>query len=382
VAATNRLIGAALALPGVVVAVAPAHADAPPADGLLGLRYMYYEDYQHGFDRINVNTPSLYILAPFGQWAVEATAVHDSISGASPRYHTAVSGASHMDDKRNAADAALTRYFSRGSITIGGAYSDEHDYDSRTGRISGTLSTEDSNTTLNMGYAFTHDTVEDVDGYIASINNGNAEKKTTHEFLVGVTQVLSRNDIVQVTGTYSIGNGYFSDPYKTPDNRPRDRNGAAGAVRWNHYFESFDATLRTSYRYYNDNWNLNSHTAGIEWVQDLPWGLQVTPSLRYSTQSSAKFYYDPVYDMTLGAPFPPGYGQAGGPTYYSADQRLSAFGAVTGGLRIAKDFGPVSVDVKGEYYEQRAEWRVGNKGSPGLDTFRAQSYQAGVTTKF
>ncbi|CAN5136343.1 DUF3570 domain-containing protein [soil metagenome] len=380
-AATNRLLGAALALPGVMVA-APSHAEAPPADGLIGLRYMYYEDYQHSFDRIKVNSPSLYLLAPIGQWSLESTLVHDSISGASPRYHTAVSGASKMDDKRNAGDASVSRYFSRGSITLGGAYSNEHDYTSRSGNVRGRLSTEDNNTTLNLGYAHTADTINDVDGLIQSMNDGKAEKRKTNEYLVGVTQVLSRNDIVQITGTYSDGKGYYSDPYKSPDNRPRDRQGKAGSVRWNHHFDAFDATLRMNYRYYTDNWDLSSNTLGLEWVQELPWGITVVPSVRYYSQSSADFYYDPVYDSVLGAPFPPAFNTPAGPRYYSPDQRLSAFGAVTGGIKIIKDFGPVSIDIKGEYYEQRGSWRLGKNGSPDLDPFRAQSYQAGVTTKF
>ena len=47
--------------------------------------------------------------------------------------------------------------------------------------------------------------------------------------------------------------------------------------------------------------------ARIEWAQELPHGFTLTPSLRYTTQSAAFFYFDPVYDATSGPPFPPGY---------------------------------------------------------------------------
>jgi len=40
------------------------------------------------------------------------------------------------------------------------------------------------------------------------------------------------------------------------------------------------------------------------------------------------------------------------------------------------------IDGKAEYYEQRADWRLGGEGSPGLETFKAQIYQVGVTRKF
>ena len=108
----------------------------------------------------------------------------------------------------------------------------------------------------------------------------------------------------------------------------------------------------------------------------------LTPGLRYTTQSAAYFYFDPVYDPLLGAPFPPGY--LLNPTaFYSADQRLSAFGAITAGLKVSKAFaGGWFIDGKAEYHEQRGDWRVGGEGSPGLEAFKAQMYQVGVTCKF
>jgi len=153
-------------------------------------------------------------------------------------------------------------------------------------------------------------------------------------------------------------------------------------VRWNHYFQSADATMRLSYRYYGDDWKVSANTFGFEWAQTLPQGWVLTPGLRYTTQSAAEFYYDPIYDPILGAPFPPGYLQ--NPFgYYSADQRLSAFGGITVGLKLSKAL-PEGwlIDAKAEYYEQRAAWRVGGDGSPGLEAFKAEFYQVGVTRKF
>jgi hypothetical protein len=56
---------------------------------------------------------------------------------------------------------------------------------------------------------------------------------------------------------------------------------------------------------------------------------------------------------------------------------------MTPGLKLAKALpGGWAVDAKAEYYEQRAEWRLGGDGSPGLENFKAQFYQVGVTRKF
>jgi hypothetical protein len=153
-------------------------------------------------------------------------------------------------------------------------------------------------------------------------------------------------------------------------------------VRWNHFFDRFNAALRTSYRFYHDDWEINAHTGTVEWAQELPHGFTLTPSLRYTTQSAAFFYFDPVYDASSGPPFPPGY-FANPNAFYSADQRLSAFGGISPGLKLAKSFpGGWTVDGRAEYYEQRGDWRIGGDGSPGLQDFKAQIYQVGVTKKF
>ena len=110
--------------------------------------------------------------------------------------------------------------------------------------------------------------------------------------------------------------------------------------------------------------------------------VEVTPSLRYYTQSAATFYFDPVYDPVVGAPYPPGY-FTNPPAYISPDQRLSAFGAVTVGLKLGLRLGADwTTDVKAEHYEQRASWRVGGTGSPGLDAFRDTFVQLGVARRF
>jgi len=194
--------------------------------------------------------------------------------------------------------------------------------------------------------------------------------------------VLTPNDIVQANLTIARGRGYYSDPYKQIDERPRERNQAALMLRWNHHFEDPGASLRTAYRLYGDSFKVDAHTLSAEWVQQLPRGWTIAPSIRYHTQSAAKFYYDPVYDPLLGEPFPPGYlTDPGG--YYSADHRLSAFGALTLGIKVTKAITKdLNADFRLDLYQQRAGWRVGGPGSPGLATFRARFVQVGVTHKF
>lgn len=375
-----RVVLAALALPGVCSA--PAHAEGAPEQGLVAIKYLRYEDSQPGLKRITVNAPSAYLRTPIGRdWSLEASAVVDSVSGASPRYHSAVSSASVMHDDRKAGDLKVTRYFSRSSYAASVARSTEHDYLSTSMSFDGSWSTEDNNTTVNLGFGYASDKINPVNEIVVD------ETKKTRELLFGITQAVSSADLVQFNLTYSSGKGYYNDPYKTVDERPRERRQTAALWRWNHHFAGSGlgggTTLRTSYRWYRDNFRIKAHTLQAEWIAPVTSRFTLTPLVRLYSQSAASFYFDPVYDPTLGEPYPVGYDVNSPPRYISADQRLSAFGAVTVGLKAELQVdGLWQVDGKAEAYEQRGEWRVGGTGSPGLAAFRAYFYQLGVSRRF
>ena len=373
----------ALTLPGVMAA----HAEEPPAQGQLAVKYLHYQDGQDNRtkypfydgtegkaqERITVNAPSVAVSLPLGRWGLDMTGLVDQVSGATPRYYSDVSGATKspgMKDERKAGDVKVTRYMDRGAIAVGAAYSTENDYRSTALSLEGRVSSDDNNTTLNVGLAGTFDRIDPVNDKVVD------EHKYVAEATLGVTQALSPRDLAQLSVTYSAGRGYFSDPYKLYDQRPRVRNATIGTLRWNHQFESLDATLHGSYRYYGDSFGVRAHTVEVEWVQALGSMFALTPSLRYYTQRAAAFYYDPVADVDV-YPAP-----IGSPRYSSTDQRLSAFGALTAGLKAEVRLGNWSTDLKVERYEQRADWRAGGKGSPAIDPFYANIYQLGVATRF
>jgi hypothetical protein len=369
----GAIIAAALSLPGVM-----AHAESAPEHGQVAVKYLQYQDSQPGLDRIKVTAPSVYVLAPLGtQWSIEGSLVSDSVSGATPRYHSAISGATlNMHDERHAGDVKVTRYLERSSFSLGVSKSKEHDYDSTAVSLDASFSSEDNNRTWNVGIGYSSDKIS------SSIDPTLHERKHTTELMLGVTQALTANDVVQVNLSFNSGRGFYSDPYKEPDIRPDRRDQRILLTRWNHHFSELGASLRTSYRFYSDTFGIKAHTLGAEWVQPLGARFTVTPSLRLYSQSAAKFYFDPVYDPDLGAPYPPGY-FTNPPQYISPDQRLSAFGAVTLGLKVAVQLTPDwSTDLKYERYEQRSNWRVGGNGSPGIDPFNASFLQLGLNKRF
>jgi hypothetical protein len=388
------LLAAALLLPSEKLA----YADTAPERAVIGLKYLNYQDSQSGDtpataallsrDRIGVNALSFMGLFPVAaEWSIGVSFMEDSVTGASPAYHSSGFPANKSDTKsgasgelRHAADLQLTRYFSQGSVSAGTSYSSESDYVSRSCSLQGSFSTEDKNTTFTLGGSVNDDTINlNKPNVVASKQQLADEKKQVVAGLIGVTRVLTKQDIIQLNLGYSDGSGYYTDPYKDPDNRPRVRNSVTALGRWNHHFEGTDGTARVSYRYYSDTFGIRAHTLGVEYVQPLPHGWTLTPLLRLYTQSEADFYFAVADEKTNGdgTPKPP-LNQG----YYTEDQRLSAFGAVTLGLKVSKELSPDwLVDLKVEKYEQRDEWCLNGSGDPGLATFRARSIQIGLSRK-
>lgn len=382
----GAIVMAALALPAAVSR--PAQAEEAPEKGVVALRYLNYQDQQKvqvrfpGYDgtepktfkRITAKAPSAYLLVPMGaKWSLETSVVSDDVSGATPRYYTDVSGATPkpgMKDKRTAGDVKVTRHYQRAGISLGVSRSSEHDYTSSAFSLVTRFATANNNTTFTVGVGGARDRINPVNKVVVD------QRKRSSELLVGVTHALTASDLVQVNATYTHGRGYFSDPYKRNDNRPDQRRQTALQAAWNHHFSGLGSTLRSSYRYYRDSFGVVSHTVEGAWVQPVTPTFYLTPSVRYYSQGAADFYYDPVMDPAVyPRPLVP-------QTYSTADQRMSAFGAVTLGLKAELRMGDWTADVKVERSEQRGEWRALGTGSPNLDPFIWQAVQLGVSTKF
>ncbi|NTW57133.1 MAG: DUF3570 domain-containing protein [Chlorobiaceae bacterium] len=355
-----------------------AFAEAAPEKSIIAFKYLNYQDWQPEQDRVGVNAYSVMATVPIaGKWSISTTYTNDSVSGASPEYHSyiepeMISGASKIKEKRQAVDFGLTRYFQRGSITLGSSYSSENDYISRNYSVQGSIDTADKNTTFTLGGSYTTDTINS--------SNGEAENesKKVIAFLAGVTHVMSKNDIVQLNLGYSNGWGYYSDPYKIYDLRPDRRNSKTVMTRWNHHFDGTDGTSRFSYRYYMDSFGIDAHTFGLEYVQPLPNDWTMTPSIRFYSQTAADFYQ----------PVDPALPVMDNPLYWSLnpmslDQRLSAYGAITLGIKIEKEFAKEwTIDVKFDYYMQRAKWCLSGGGDKNLEPFNFRSIQVGISKKF
>lgn len=359
------LLSAAIGLP----LIPPALADAPPERGEVRFKLLDYQESQPGADRVNVKAGTVSVLSPVGEnWSLNGSYVVDSISGASPAYHS--ERLTRLYDLRRAYGVGVSRYLPHATLSAGLNYSTESDYVSRALSLQGSFSSEDNNTTITTGVGFSADRIR------VAFRRLDDTKHVT-DVLVGVSQVLTRRDIAQLTFSTTRGRGYFTDPYKLVDERPRTRKTSRVLARWNHHFPLTEGTVRLSFRAARDNWAVRSKTFTLEYAQ--PAGTWVlTPSARLYRQTPARFYL-PVDPATAPGPAFP----AADATHFSEDQRLSGFGALTFGFKAEVALGnDWSIDAKLERYQQKARWARSGAGDPGLKDFRAAWLQLGVTRRF
>ncbi|MEZ4854140.1 DUF3570 domain-containing protein [Flavobacterium sp.] len=134
------------------------------------------------------------------------------------------------------------------------------------------------------------------------------------------------------------------DIERLPDNRFKLPIG----TRWNFYINE-RLTIRTYYRYYWDNWGIDSHTASLEIPVKLSDRFTVYPMYRYYTQNQSK-YFAP-YEAHLSTE-----------KYYTSDYDLSSFNSNQYGLGVTYTdifmsshiwkFGIKSIDLRYNHYSR------------------------------
>lgn len=133
---------------------------------------------------------------------------------------------------------------------------------------------------------------------------------------------------------------------KLPDNRTK----LAVSGRMNYYINEIFA-LRTYYRYYLDDWGINSHTASVELPIKISDKFTLYPSYRYYDQTAID-YFAP-YEQHLSSE-----------KFYTSDYDLSKYSANQYGFGITytdifakahiNKFGLKSVDLKFNQYERNS----------------------------
>jgi hypothetical protein len=227
-----------------------------------------------------------------------------------------------------------------------GAYSTEHDYNSRTLGIAGTGDFYEKQISPTLGFAYTWDTIgrtgTDFDVFSHSFK--------TYEFTAGSTFVLSPITVF-VTGVgIALETGDQSKPYryismfdaglnppvgasitevntlrlpiKPLEQLPLDRQRFSLSGRLVSRIRS-NATLRLEERLYRDSWGMLASTSDFRYLVDMSPRLRVWPHAHAHVQTQAKFFRR-VYGATLNSD-----GSATIPQYRTSDRELSTMFGVT-----------------------------------------------------
>ena len=344
--ALTALTTSALAVPGLATQAA---ADTPIEQAATSYAFSYYDEDNldngkkvDGPDggstqRYEVLTHQIEFDLPVSsRMDVGVDFLYEKMSGASPWFVQAsgterlqvMSGAT-IDDTRYDLSADLDYYMEDAKDTFSGGFSMEQDYLSVHGGAATERSYFDNNTTLSAAGAFAYDWIDPNNDRLSLARPNTGEKWSTDLFL-GLSQLVTRASAVQGTVNYKYSNGYLSDPYKAirgfdvndeilSDRRPEEKHQASLLLRYRHHFEAITGSAHADYRFYVDDWGINSHTFELAWHQNLFGLVTIIPAARYYSQGKADFY-----DTVL-----PAGTDEDDPGDRSSDYRLSPYGAMS-----------------------------------------------------
>jgi hypothetical protein len=268
-------------------------------------------------------------------------------------------------------------------LTLGTNVSKEYDYLALGLSVAYAHDLNDRNTTLTASFGFNNDTIEPegdiptalqamvTQGSSAANRQGASDDKTIGDVLFGITQVINRNTIMQLNYSFGQTDGYQNDPFKIVsvidpatglpattgffdtantgnraylyESRPDSRN------RNNIYFKTVhhlqEDIINFSYRYYWDDWDINSHTLDLKYRYQMK-ASYLQPHIRYYKQDAAEFY---VHNLSLGSDVNATTG-AVSRQYASSDSRLADSETVTVGLKYGLPLSNNSeFSVRGEF---------------------------------
>ncbi len=259
-------------------------------------------------------------------------------------------------------------------IVWGANISREFDFTSLGGSGTFMRDLNQRNTTLSAGFSFELDAIRPVGGAPVALTEMQAAGPSTREgdksrsmveMLLGVTQVVDRNTLMQFNYGIALSNGYHTDAYKIVsvvdeitgvvalgeslngkylyESRPDKRIKHSLFAKVKRYINGDVADA--SYRYMWDDWGVASSTIDMHYRFNLKsWYLE--PHVRYYSQQAADFYHTSITTTqavaleTLGGDL-------------TADYRLGDMAATTIGLKLGflTPSGNKS-SIRLEYYNQ------------------------------
>jgi hypothetical protein len=403
--ALAALVSSALALPGLSPI---AHADSATEKSQLNYNFTFYKESDLALEdfkpvggtsrqRFEIFAHQFRLLTPINaRMDVGVDLTFETMSGASPwwvadngqavgsggEFLQRMTGAT-IEDRRVDGQITLNRFFESGRITGTGGVSSENDYLSGNFGFSFERGYNDRNTTVAAGVGFTWDKIRPTD-HLFHGRDAEYDKETV-SFNMSLAQVLYRHAMLRVGLSYKNLEGFLSDPYKRvltvttlnarglTDERPTERDQVTISAGYRQFVPGANAALHLEVAGYWDNWDVASLRVELAWYQNITDSIQLVPMVRYYSQGSASFYGPIFYNSE--------------PDLRTSDYRLSAYGAMSAGLRADVNlpdlFGSgidLGVSVGYQYYASSGGLALFSVpfANPGLVSYHLFNAQLGV----
>ncbi len=343
------------------------------------------------FLTLGLTVDTLTGASPNGTIRLDAPQTYTRPSGSGS--YTVPAGELPLDDTFKDTRVALSANWQqplgeRGLVDFGASASKEYDYLHTGINARYAHDFNQRNTTVSVGVAFATDSIEPVGGapvpFTPMLETGNISNregdrdKDIIDFVLGVSQVINPNLVIQANYSYSNSQGYLNNPYKllslvdpvTGDTL--ERAAVPGGPSHEYRFEARPdertqhglytqaklnlggKVLDASYRYMTDDWEIDSHTMDLRYRWPLGGNRYLEPHVRYYTQTAADFYR-----LSLDSSQPL-------PAFASSDYRLGEFDALTAGLKFGwKTRNDNDMSIRLEWYTQSGsvpgEQLIGNQ---------------------
>ena len=374
------LSSTALALPGIALS------DAPPTQSTVSYKLSNYQEDDLSrseapigeLERYDIDVHQFQLVSPLGRnMSLHVDANYESLSGASPWFTSRsldgepvvnLSGPSGIWDRRAELSVGSRYYLENGSFAGKIGYSEENDYSAVYFGLNGEKSYNNDLTTVSVGLSYSSDEIFPTDA--ALFNRVIEDDKQSTSVFFSVSQIINQVSSFQSALSITEQSGFLSDPYKLRDIRPDNKTQIAWSNSYRKFFVSTNAALHVNYRYYHDDFGINSHTSDLSWHQNLGRTLQLVPALRYYNQSAADFFtnvdnfLNPISE------------------YQSSDYRLSTFGAVSGSLSVIADMGSWTATLTAERYLADDKYSAFGVSQPSTALVKYNRISLGIDFRF
>ncbi len=337
-----RLLKGAAVVTALMVAL-PLTAAVLPADRFDTLFHLY------DGGGVEISGPSILLRKQIGNsTSFSANYYVDAITSASI---DVITSASPYTEKREEHSLAVDFLRHKSTMSLAYTTSEENDFSAKSVHLGISQDMFGDLTTLSMGYSRGDDTVRKIvnteTGKILDPNFGE-EPAERQNFRLGVTQILTKNFLVDLGFELITDSGFLNNPYRQvrfADNTfdfevyPNTRSSQAVALRAKYYLP-YRAAVYGELRHFNDTWGIIASSYEIGYTHPLKSGWVFDLKFRNYEQSRADFYSDL---------FP----QPGAQNFMARDKELSTFNNQTLGLTVSYEFA-------------RQGWRFIDRGSINL----------------